>query len=188
MIVYYPFADTWGVVVPPAVSGGFTMLAMGMTGGVPPMLWQVFWGVMMVVVAVGCAGSMNPASSRSLRAKYVLLLIMYVVFFIVNAYNSEVGFYSGFSGWIDRLVSRVPFRIYSIWPILLLCALLLLGPELWERGQKKWTLPAGWTVLFALVGLWVDAMQGSSELGGCGDICLSYSKTYSGETGCQWWQ
>lgn len=165
MIVYYPFADTWGVVVPPTVSGGFTMLAMGMTGSVPPTLWQVFWGVMMVVVAVGCAGSMNPASSRSLRAKYVLLLIMYVVFFIVNAYNSEVGFYSGFSGWLDRLVSRVPFRIYSIWPMLLLCALLLLGLELWERGQKKRTLPAGWTVLFALVGLWVDAMQSSSELG-----------------------
>ena len=49
--------------------------------------------------------------------------------------------------------------------MLLLCALLLLGLELWERGQKKRTLPAGWTVLFALVGLWVDAMQSSSELG-----------------------
>ena len=141
------------------------MLAVGMTGSVPPTLWQVFWGVMMVVVAVGCAGSMNPASNRSLRAKYVLLLIMYVVFFIVNAYNSEVGFYSGFSGWLDRLASRVPLRIYSIWPMLLLCALLLLGLELWERGQKKRTLPAGRTVLFALVGLWVDAMQSSSELG-----------------------
>ena len=35
------------------------MLAMGMTGSVPPTLWQVFWGVMMVVVAVGCAGSMK---------------------------------------------------------------------------------------------------------------------------------
>lgn len=166
MSVYYPFADTWGVVVPPVMSSVVTIPAAGVTGTVAPMLWQVFWGVMMVLMAVACAGSMNPASGRGLRVKYVLLLIMYVVFFVVNAYNSSMGFNSGFRGRIDRLMSYVSFQMNSMWPVfLILCALILAGLELREYGQEKRRLPAGWTALFALAGLWINAMQNSAELG-----------------------
>lgn len=166
MAVYYPYADTWGTVFTPVLCSGLTPLAAGFTSGVVPVLWQVFWGVMMVLMAVGCAGSMDPASSHCLRAKYVLLLIMYAAFFVVNAYNSQMGFYSGFSGRIDRLMFRVPLQLNLIWPVvLILCALILAGLELWEHRREKSKLPMGRTALFALAGLWIDAMQNSSELG-----------------------
>lgn len=166
MIVYYPYAGIWGTVFTPVLCSGLTPLAAGFTSGVVPVLWQVFWGVMMVLMAVGCAGSMDPASGHCLRAKYALLLAMYAVFFVVNAYNSNMGFYSGFSGRIDGLMSHAPFQINTIWPVfLILCALVLLCLELKENKQEKRKLSAGWTALFALAGLWIDAMQNSSELG-----------------------
>lgn len=166
MTVYYPFADTWRIAVTPVVRGSVTILAEGAAGTVAPMLWQVFWGVMMVLIAVACAGSMNSASGRVLRVKYVLLLIMYVAFFAVNAYNSKMGFYSGFRGRIDRLMSRMPLQMNSIWSVfLILCALVLLCLELKENKREKRKLPVDRTALFALAGLWIDAMQNSSELG-----------------------
>lgn len=166
MIVYYPYAGIWGTVFPPVLCSGLTPLAAGFTSGVVPVLWQVFWGVMMVLMAVGCAGSMGPESGGILWAKYALLLAMYAVFFVVNAYNSNMGFYSGFSGRIDGLMSHAPFQINTIWPVaLILCALILAGLELWEHRREKSKLPVGRTALFALAGLWIDAMQNSSELG-----------------------
>ena len=166
MIVYYPYADTWGTVFTPVLCSGLTPLAAGFTSGVVPVLWQVFWGVMMVLMAVSCAGSMGPESGGILWAKYALLLAMYAVFFVVNAYNSNMGFYSGFSGRIDGLMSHAPFQINTIWPVfLILCALVLLCLELKENKREKRKLSVGWTALFALAGLWIDAMQNSSELG-----------------------
>lgn len=166
MTAYYPFVGVWGGVVPPVLCSSVTSLSNGATFSVAPTLWQVFWGVMMVLMAVGCAGSMNAAFSRSLRAKYVLLLVMYVIFFIVNAYKSIMGYYSGFHDQIDKLTAYVPFQINSIVSVfLILCAMALLGLERWEHGRERRKLPAGWTVLFGLVGLWIDAMQNSTELG-----------------------
>lgn len=166
MIVYYPCVDTWGTVPPPILCSSVSSLAAGIVSSVAPVLWQAFWGIMMVLMAVGCAGSMELASSRSLQVKYVLLCAMYAAFFIVNAYKSNVGFYSGFRDRIDRLVPHMTLQINSIWSVfLILCSLLLLGLELWENRRGKRKFPVGRAVLFALVGLWVDAMQNSSELG-----------------------
>lgn len=165
MSVYYPFADTWGVVVPPVVWSTNTMLAAGVGMSVTSTLWQVFWGVVMVLVAVGCAGSMGSASSRILRAKYVLLLFMYVVSFVLSAYKSFVGFYSGFTGWIDQLIPPGLVRVDFMGSVLLiLCTLVLLVLALCERGQKRQTLSAGWTLLFGLIGFSITAMQNSTEL------------------------
>lgn len=166
MTVYYPYADTWGIVVPPVMSSIVTIPAAGVTSTVAPMLWQVFWGVMMVLMAVECAVSVSSASRGILRAKHILLLVMYAVFFVVNAYQSNMGFYSGLQGRIDRLMSGVPLSIGSLQSaVLILCALVLLRLELKEGKREKQKLPAGWTALFVLAGLWIDAMQNSSELG-----------------------
>lgn len=166
MTVYYPFADTWGIVVPPIMSSIVTTRAESVTSTVAPMLWQVFWGVMMVLMAAECAVSLSSASSGILRAKHILLLVMYAVFFVVNAYQSNMGFYSGLQGRIDRLMSGVPLSMgFLRSAVLILCALVLLCLELKEGKREKRKLPAGWTALFVLAGLWIDAMQNSSELG-----------------------
>ena len=67
MAVYYPFADTWGVVVPSVVRSNVAILAEGVTSSVAPALWQAFWGVMMVLVAVlfGLIGFLITAMQNS---------------------------------------------------------------------------------------------------------------------------
>lgn len=166
MMVYYPCANTWGVVPPPVLGSSTASLAAGFTGSVIPTLWQVFWGVMMILTAVGWAGSMDAESSRILRAKYILIFFMYVVTFLMRAYESLMGFYSGFTGRITKLLPQEPLGTSLMGSVfLLLGTLVLLGLELCERGQKKRTIPAGWILLFGLVGFLITAMQSSTELG-----------------------
>lgn len=166
MMVYYPCADTWGVVSPPVLCSSTASLAAGFTSSVIPTLWQVFWGVMMVLAAVGCAGSMGSDSSRILRAKYILIFFMYAVSFLMRAYESPMGFYSGFTGRITKLLPQEPLGTSLMGSVLLILGtLVLLVLALCERGQKKQTIPKGWILLFGLVGFLITAMQSSTELG-----------------------
>lgn len=163
MTVYYPFADTWGAVPSPVVNSDIVVLAAGIGTSMTATLWQVLWGVMMILMAVG---NMGPAPSRILRANYILLFFMYTVKFVMSAYESILGFYSGLSGRVDKLLAQKPLGMSWMGSaFLILCTLVLLSLELCGRGQKKRTLPAGWTLLFALVGFLITAMQNSSELG-----------------------
>lgn len=166
MMVYYPCADTWGVVPPPVLCSSTASLAAGFTSSVVPILWQVFWGVMMVLAAVGCAGSMDSDSSRILRAKYILIFFMYAVSFLMRAYESPMGFYSGLSAWITKSLPQEPLGTSLMGSVLLILGtLVLLVLELCERGRKKRTIPTGWILLFGLIGFLITAMQSSTELG-----------------------
>lgn len=162
MIVYYPYADTWGVVVPPVLRSVVTTLSAATTHSVVPMLWQVFWGVMMVIMAAGCMISL---SSGSFQAKHILLLFVYTVSFFVNAYQSTMGFYSGFYDRINKAASWLPCDLQTLErTALILFGLLLLCLELRESRQDKRKLPAAQTLVFVLIGFWITAMQNSAEL------------------------
>lgn len=163
MIAYYPGMGEWGTLSSPELFGVTTLMAYGAVGSVVPMLWQVLWGVIMVMLAGGCMISL---SEGGFRPKYIVLFFMYMVFFVVNAYRSTMGFYSGLQGRINKAASWLPVDLRTVEAIaLMLCVLLLLGLELWEGRREKRKLPVGRTLLFVLAGFWITAMQNSTELG-----------------------
>lgn len=159
IITYFPENAEWrGPVVPDLLSKN-TVSATAIASSVKPMLWLVFLGGMTFVLAVFC---MISVFHDHFSLKLVILFFIYAVSFSAYAYQSTMGFYSGLQERIDRVL---PVDVDSIEMILLIvCAILILVFEIWEEKKKQSRFPLVQVVLFGLIGLFITAMQQSTEL------------------------
>lgn len=160
LITYFPENAEWRNPVTPNLLNENTLYAAATADTVKPMLWLVFLGGMTLVLAVFC---MIFVFYRSFSPKLILLFLVYAISFGAYAYQSVMGFYSG---WQERIDRALPVDVGTMEMILLIvCAILILVFEIWEEKKKQSRFPLIQVLLFGLLGLFITAMQRSTELG-----------------------
>ena len=80
-----------------------------LTGSLPSMFWMIFMGLMLLTVAVFAAvGRFRGKTDPKLPA----LFLLYAVMFAINAYQSDVGYYSGLRERVNIVLSRFTISLY----------------------------------------------------------------------------
>lgn len=166
IITYFPQDTEYRYALDPHLQSTDTVVSAAIAETVMPILWLVFCGCMVLGVAVCC---MVPMPDRILRFKMALLFLVYVVSFIMYAYQSVMGYYSGLQGRIDRIFAEIPVDIDRAGLILLaVCAALLLVMEIWTERKKQQAGLSWRIIVFLIVGFVITSLQNSSELDGGG--------------------
>lgn len=164
VITYFPEDAQYRDPTAPYLSSEITNIAIASTGVVTPVLWLIFLGMILLILAVFCFISL---SHDNRNWKLILLFFIYLGIFSLNIYQAQITYYSGLQGRMNRWIfSKLPIDANNLGMVFLIIAvLLLLFLEIWERKTKKEKMPVKEIFLFALIGLAIPVFQYSRELG-----------------------
>lgn len=161
LITYFPENAEWRDPAVLDLLSENTVIAAATADTVKPMLWLVFWGGMTLILAVFC---MLSVFHCRFSLKLILLFIVYAVSFSTYACQSVMGFYSGLEERINRILPTDVGTIEML--LLIVCAVCILALEIWDDRKKQRKFPLMQVLLFGLAGLFITAVQNSSELTG----------------------
>lgn len=142
-----------------------TLRAGSVVAVVDSVVFLIFWAVLLLCMSVFC---MIAVAGGRFRWKLAVLAAAYGFFFVINAYWSALGYYSGLQGWIDRMLLKgQPMGVSQAeLAVLTICGTILLLFEIDETKRKGERVKPLRFLLSAAAGYLVTAAQYSTELAG----------------------